>query len=605
MKRTVRVSSYVVLAVTLVLCCAPSPAKAQTIVVDLNNDGFVGALDLQIVLNHWNQVVTPGNPAQGDVFPDGFIDITDLSFLLTSWGQGTIPTPGGDTSIGMNLNEVTYYTREWVFVDVVRSARPWVSTGVNGQPFDNGQPVQTDDNGWPKLQQNQAAQTLLLIDNPGYPAGTYNVYFDTIEGSIRLEFEFNATNVQTISPGHMTFDVDTPSKHGILMRVIGENPGTNRATNIRVMMPGFVNSPTTSSFHPTFIQKLEPFGVIRFMDWQQTNGSDLVEWDDLTTTETFSQDNDNGVALAYMVELCNELGADAWFCMPHQASDDFVRSFAEAVRYGDPAKNIPALASGLKIYVEWSNEVWNTQFPQSKWVDQVSGKNIFAEEWFQTWAAEAANDFSIWHSVFDAGYRDTGDLDKRDHIIRVVAGQQANVWVTRRLIEEFDSEENSAYDAISCAAYFDHRNAPFNENTTVQDIIDNAIYHTIPNIYTGYYQDHGELSQRLTNEQGRPIPLLAYEAGQHYTVHGNASLPYYQAFKDVQEYDTPGDTPKDMYDAYTANMQAFDQAGGSLYMAYNFVRKQDQYGSWGHLRYQNQAASGSPKYRALLDFSGE
>ncbi len=594
MRRTARVSSFVALAVALLWCCAPSPANAQAIQGDLNNDGFVGALDLQIILNHWNQVVPVGDLSQGDLAADGFIDIVDLSFLLTSWGNGTIPTPGGNASIGMNLNEVSYFTREWVFIDAMKIARPWVSTNPNGQPFSTGQTVQTDANGWPELQQGQAAHTLLLVETGGYPAGTYNVYFDTEVGSIDLKFAFDATNEQTIGPGHKTFEVTSPSKNGILMRVIGVGAGTNRATNIRVMMP--ISQPLTGSFHPTFINKLGPFGVIRFMDWQQTNGSDLIEWNQRTTTDTFSQDRDNGVALEYMIELCNLLGADAWFCMPHQASDDFVTQFATMVRDGDPGRNIPPLDSNLKIYVEWSNEVWNTQFPQNKWVGQQSGAGVFADDWFIKWASEAKRDFDIWKSVFAS--------DDPGRIIRVAAGQQANVWVTRRLTEELDGM-GSPYDAISCAAYFDHRNEPFDASTTVQDIIDNAINHTIPNIYAGYYQDHGELSQRLTNEQGRPIPLLAYEAGQHYTVHGNASLPYFQAFKDVQEYQNPDPNIKDMYDAYTANMQAFDQAGGSLYMAYNFVRTQDKYGSWGHLRYQDQSKTTAPKYRALLDFNSE
>lgn len=149
----------------------------------------------------------------------------------------------------MNLNELTYYTREWVFVDAMKSARPWVSTNSNGQPFSTGQTVQTDENGWPELQQDQAAHTLLLIDKPGaYPAGTYNVFFDTEAGSIELKFQFDATNVQTVGPGHMTFEVNSATKNGILMRVIGKNPGTNLATNIRVMMP--LDQPQAGSFHP-------------------------------------------------------------------------------------------------------------------------------------------------------------------------------------------------------------------------------------------------------------------------------------------------------------------------------------------------------------------
>ena len=33
-----------------------------------------------------------------------------------------------------------------------------------------------------------------------------------------------------------------------------------------------------------------------------------------------------------MVELANTLHANPWFCMPHQADDEFVRNFARTVR---------------------------------------------------------------------------------------------------------------------------------------------------------------------------------------------------------------------------------------------------------------------------------
>jgi hypothetical protein len=574
MRRHLRVIHCVALAIA-VFCCAPT--QAQTIQGDLNNDGFVGALDLQIILTHWGQIVTPGDLSKGDVFPDGFVGLTDLSFLLINWGQGTIPTPGGDSSIGINLSEIAYHSREWVFVDAVRSARRWVSTDSDGVPFDTGLTVVTDANGWPILQAGQSAQTLLLTNKAGYPAGQYTVTFD---GTGTLAFEFDASNVQVTGPGTMTFDVNVASDNGILMRIVSSDP-IDHVRNIRVWLPGF-SSATASSFHPLFIQRLQPFGVIRFMDWQKINGSGQIEWADRTTTDTFSQDTDDGVALEYMIELCNELEADAWFCMPHQASDDYVTKFAEMVREN--------LNSELNIYVEWSNEVWNVSFPQHTWVSDQSGAGTFADNWFQTWADEAADDFAIWHTVFNG---------QTDRIIRVAAGQQANVWVTENLTDKLGNQ----YDAISCAAYFDHRHAPFNAGTTVQDIIDNAINVTIPGDYTGYYQDHGELAQRLTNELGRPIPLLAYEGGQHYTAAGNTSLPYYQAFLDVQTYDDP--VQPDMYDAYTANLQAFDQAGGALFMAYNYVGRAGSFGAWGLLQFQNEAYLNqgvAPKYRAVLDF---
>ena len=56
---------------------------------DLNGDGFVGLDDLDIVLNHWNQNVTPGSLADGDPSNDGFVGLDDLDIILSNWNAGT------------------------------------------------------------------------------------------------------------------------------------------------------------------------------------------------------------------------------------------------------------------------------------------------------------------------------------------------------------------------------------------------------------------------------------------------------------------------------------------------------------------------------------
>lgn len=58
---------------------------------DLDGDGFVGVADLNIVLGHWNQVVTPGDPLLGDPSGDGFVGINDLGEVLGNWNAGTAP----------------------------------------------------------------------------------------------------------------------------------------------------------------------------------------------------------------------------------------------------------------------------------------------------------------------------------------------------------------------------------------------------------------------------------------------------------------------------------------------------------------------------------
>jgi hypothetical protein len=59
---------------------------------DLNNDGFVGIEDLNIVLGAWNQNVTPGDWFSGDPSGDGFVGIEDLNAVLGNWNAGTPPT---------------------------------------------------------------------------------------------------------------------------------------------------------------------------------------------------------------------------------------------------------------------------------------------------------------------------------------------------------------------------------------------------------------------------------------------------------------------------------------------------------------------------------
>jgi hypothetical protein len=66
---------------------------------DLDDDGFVGIADLNIVLSNWNQNVPPANPL-ADPSGDGFVGIADLNVVLGNWNAGIPPSePGASTNI--------------------------------------------------------------------------------------------------------------------------------------------------------------------------------------------------------------------------------------------------------------------------------------------------------------------------------------------------------------------------------------------------------------------------------------------------------------------------------------------------------------------------
>ncbi len=60
-----------------------------TLAGDLNGDGFVGLDDLDLILNNWNQTVTPS--AAADPTGDGYVGLDDLDIVLNNWNAGTLP----------------------------------------------------------------------------------------------------------------------------------------------------------------------------------------------------------------------------------------------------------------------------------------------------------------------------------------------------------------------------------------------------------------------------------------------------------------------------------------------------------------------------------
>ncbi|MEZ6192921.1 MAG: hypothetical protein R3C45_16740 [Phycisphaerales bacterium] len=563
-------SKPVVCASVACLLAVVSPCAAQIDEVgplagDLDGDSFVGVSDLTIVLSHWGQTVTPGNLLKGDASGNGTVGIEDLNTVLGNWNAGHPLPQQRDLQLGINLSQVNYYNREWVFVDAMKQAKPWVATTPTGNPFDTGELIQTDPKGWPLLQVGTSAQTLIFNQTQGaYPAGQYVCTYEGT-GSIILQWD---AQVATSTPGRIVANV-TPSDSGILLRIASSSL-TNPIRNIKLWMPGFEDAP--SPFHPLFLQRMAKFKVLRFMDWARTNEvAGAVNWNTRTRTNRASQDTAGGVAIEYMIDLCNELGADPWLCMPHTADEEYITRYAELVHDRlDPQR---------KVYVEWSNEVWNRRFDAYHYIEDESGASAFSPGWFDFWGARVAETFTIWEQVF-AG--------QEGRLVRVAAGQAANVWVTRNLTERLGDH----IDAVACAAYFGESGGDFEENTTAQDLLNDALNRAIPEKSTRYYNDHGGLVSALSGNLGRPIRLIGYEGGQHYA-DDNRHVPYEQALIDMQYL--PG-----MFSAYLMNLKAFEEAGADLVLPFNYVDRPGNHGAWGHLEHQDDAVDTSEKFKALL-----
>jgi hypothetical protein len=257
-----------------------------------------------------------------------------------------------------------------------------------------------------------------------YPAGRYVCLY---EGTGELGFSLDA-KVAARSPGRIELD-GRPSRSGILMKILRSEKG-DHVRNVRVIMPGHDATYAARPFNPLFLRRLEPFRVIRFMDWQRTNNSVFAHWDQRTKPSTYTQTGPQGVAIEHMVDLCNTLGADPWFCMPHAADRDCEDSFARLVK--------GSLGPERKVYLEYSNEVWNTMFAQHGWGGEERGCIALSRRDVRVFRPQ---------SLRSAG----GVRRGQGRIVRVESGQQLRPALMEDIVEHLGP---SGMDALATSGYF-------------------------------------------------------------------------------------------------------------------------------------------------------
>jgi hypothetical protein len=301
-------------------------------------------------------VVTVGNGINGSATLDsngnvvftpttGFVG--DASFVYAiddgRGGQDTatviVSVAAKPFAIGTNLAAVTYYSTQQPFIDGFKYSQRWITQ--NPQTWDTGesQLLDLDENGWVKslpapeaAPQYETVGSLLYREQQPYfyPGGKYVVLY---EGQGTIEYGFDGKkDVAASRPGRDVIDV-TPSDAGIWLKITATDPnGTgDYLRNIRVVPTAYEKTYQTEIFNPDFVEKIQPYTALRFMDWVETNNSEEKEWSDRPTlaTSTFTE---KGVPVELMVELANQTDADPWFSMPHQATDEYVTNFASYVK---------------------------------------------------------------------------------------------------------------------------------------------------------------------------------------------------------------------------------------------------------------------------------
>ena len=638
-------------------------AESATTSGDCNGSGSIDSADVTAATSYL--FANDGSqPAGCNANGDGVFDSADVVCIQRMAAGATSCEPANlNARLGTNLNAVVDFSPEYTFINAFKASREWISReywykpNVGGWGENKAELIPLDADGYPTgfipaaECDNPAGcwiASFLFKDIGGnYPAGTYEVRFD---GEGTLIFSGDASPSVTIhgtaaSGGSGSFVVNSPSNNGVEINLFKTDPnGTgDYIRNIRIIMPGYApGDEETIIFHSDFLDSIAPMKTLRFMDWMRTNFSTQGNRDAITSTVTLVDEDvslepyatlinghvvntsgaensraisaripleyaqystDKGVPAEIMVELANTANIDPWFNMPHLATDAYVTDFATTVRDN--------LEPTQRVYVEYSNEIWNTIFSQSFWItDQGKAKwegvDVIDQAKQLNWYGMRSHEVcKIWDQVFAA---------EKDRVICVLNAQASNTgasWILQQMLDcpLWSEGPCSAHiDAVAIAPYIGNYLA--NQNPLVQGWLnDGGTSGALDTLFTeiitgGIVQTPGALVRSIGDMNNyadlvatRNLDLISYEGGQH--LHSNS-------YNVNQLFLAASNDPrmKDVYDGYLAawpGAGTSGNAGGELFLHFNNTSKYGASGAWGSQEMYNDTTR--PKLDALLDYN--
>jgi len=355
-------------------------------------------------------------------------------------------------------------------------------------------------------------------------------------------------------------------------------------------------------WNPQFLREISIYRSLRFMDWDNTNGSERERWSQRPQKNAPKQ---NPVAYEWMIDLCNRNHADLWVTVPHRTINhtlvdepsDYALRLCILVKTGvdmreldlkpllpkvdtlsaedllkaGGVKTCAPLAAGLKLYVEYSNETWNGGFKQAHYCcDQGLALGLDTNRWtsgfrYHAWAAIRL--FRAADLVFGVD---------SPRVVKVLATQSANPWIAGQHLGILRNPQHNPWgvkaSAIATAPYFGHQ---------VQGDATNAVA-LLREAIQKSAQDSAR-HKKIADEAG--LKLIAYEGGQH-------------VLKMAREINR-SPAMHDLTLEYLREMSRYFEH----FCYYAHVGQAGNGGAWGAIEYTGQPLAQAPKYRALVEWA--
>ncbi len=540
-------------------------------------------------------------------------DVSTLSIVATSPfvvqltnGQNSA-SKEGKAPIGINLEPVEDFSATSPFTNMMKASRDWISGGTNGD-WNNGLALAKDSQGWiPSLLPGQTARTLINWDLPiCLYQGKYTLMYKG-EGILQLSGGIQTLPAES-TPGYVVFQSSPASPHcGIQINITSTNP-SNYIRDIVVVRDGgscssdqarfcknnsdcstgdsclsFKDHYEDRNFDPDYLKALSSFDTIRFMNWGRINNHPHSDWSLRAKPTDARYTSSKGVPLEIMVRLANTLKVNPWFTLPHLATAQYIDGYAQIIR--------DTLYPELYAYIEYSNEVWNSQFMQSQYAKEQGlalglSSNAFQAQ-LRYYALKSTEMFKRFETVF------AGQMNR---ISRVLATQAGNQWTTEQVVTFADTAAHS--DAVAIAPYFG--GAWGSSGAKVQEALALGLDGLLDALEIEVLSKGAQIEGHKNWATQHSLKLVAYEGGQHLVgVWGNENNA------ELTKLFVAANKDQRMADLYKLYFDIWFAHGGKLFAFYRRFGVYSKWGSWGLQEYQNQPLAQTPKLQAIIELQQE
>lgn len=308
---------------------------------------------------------------------------------------------------------------------------------------------------------------------------------------------------------------------------------------------------TTNPWLPQLLSDLAPYHVLRFMDWNQTNDSNNPQavW---STRKQKTAAQNEPVAFEWQIDLCNRTKKDYWLNVPHEASAAYWTQLAQLVE--------SQLDPSLRVYLEWSNEVWNGSFPQNAYA-MTQGQALGlagSDPSASYYVYQAVRMYEAFEAIFGQG---------SPRLVKVLSGQSAYNGPCMNDIKALSNATINPKGTMPDV----YAVAPYISGTAVS-----ALTSAISGIKSG-------IQSNQTCAAMASLPLISYEGG---------SDSYSASDCQAVQVD-PG-----MHDVYTSYLDTLAGSG----LTGPFMQYTHTGACWGMKVQTSDGTSAAPKYQGLLDW---